>query len=96
MGKGIELGAARDAAARAGLTRATFTGARPYAELPAALARSEIVLGAFGKNIVIARQLQALADEVVDWDERAIVDAIRRQARHEETTRWDTIEFKLD
>jgi hypothetical protein len=24
------------------------------------------------------------------------VDAIRRQARHEETTRWDTIEFKLD
>jgi hypothetical protein len=24
------------------------------------------------------------------------VDAIRRQARHEDTTRWDTIEFKLD
>ena len=23
-------------------------------------------------------------------------DAIRRQARHEETTRWDVIEFKLD
>ena len=37
-----------------------------------------------------------LANEVVDWDERALVDAIRRQARHEETTRWDTIEFKLD
>jgi hypothetical protein len=37
-----------------------------------------------------------LASEVVDWDERGLVDAIRRQARHEETTRWDTIEFKLD
>jgi hypothetical protein len=37
-----------------------------------------------------------LAEEVVGWDERALVDAIRRQARHEETTRWDTIEFKLD
>jgi hypothetical protein len=24
------------------------------------------------------------------------VDALRRQARHEETTRWDTIDFKLD
>ena len=35
-------------------------------------------------------------NEVIDWDERALVDAIRRQARHEETTRWDTIEFKLD
>ena len=29
-------------------------------------------------------------------DERALTDALRRQARHEETTRWDSIEFKLD
>ena len=29
-------------------------------------------------------------------NERAIVDALRRQARHEETMRWETIEFKLD
>lgn len=71
-----------------------------FVEFQATFAKSAdkpvIVLGAFGKNIVIARQLQELADEIVDWDERAIVDAIRRQARHEETTRWDTIEFKLD
>ena len=32
----------------------------------------------------------------IDPAERALVDAIRRQARHEDTTRWDTIEFKLD
>ena len=30
------------------------------------------------------------------WDERALRDALRRQARHEETFRWDTIEFTLD
>jgi hypothetical protein len=24
------------------------------------------------------------------------VDAVRRQARHEDTARWDTIEFKID
>jgi hypothetical protein len=29
----------------------------------------------------------------VGWNERHIVDAIRRQARHEETTRWDVIDF---
>ena len=34
--------------------------------------------------------------EIVEWDERSIADAIRRQARHEDTTRWDTIDFKLD
>lgn len=33
------------------------------------------------------------ADETVGWNERSIVDAIRRQARHEETTRWDVIDF---
>ena len=32
----------------------------------------------------------------IDWSERELVDAIRRQARHEDTARWDTIEFKLD
>jgi hypothetical protein len=35
------------------------------------------------------------AAEVVGWNERLIVDAIRRQARHEDTVRWDVIEFKL-
>jgi hypothetical protein len=25
-----------------------------------------------------------------------LVDAVRKHARHEDTTRWDTIEFKLD
>ena len=39
---------------------------------------------------------EALADEIVEWNERSIADAIRRQARHEDTTRWDVIEFKLD
>ncbi|MBS1134224.1 MAG: hypothetical protein H6R02_1365, partial [Burkholderiaceae bacterium] len=37
-----------------------------------------------------------MGDEVVPWDKRQLVDAIKRQARHEETTRFDTIEFKLD
>ena len=27
---------------------------------------------------------------------RALVDAVKGQARHEESHRWDTIEFKLD
>ena len=34
-------------------------------------------------------------DEIVGWNDRLIVDAVRRQARHEETTRWDVIEFDM-
>ncbi|MBS0396318.1 MAG: hypothetical protein JSR54_16995 [Proteobacteria bacterium] len=55
-----------------------------------------ILLQSFGGTGPIAKHLIAIADETVDWDERALIDALRRQARHEETTRFDTIEFKLD
>ena len=55
-----------------------------------------VVLTSFGGTGAVSKSLLALADESVDWDERALTDALRRQARHEETTRWDTIEFKLD
>jgi hypothetical protein len=55
-----------------------------------------ILLTSFGSTSVVSKALLALADERIDWDERALVDALRRQARHEETQRWDTIEFKPD
>jgi hypothetical protein len=40
-------------------------------------------------------RLKGHAAEVVGWDSRSIVDAIRREARHEDTTRFDLIEFDL-
>ena len=55
-----------------------------------------LLLPHFGHEPLELKVLRGLVDETVSWDERALVDAIRRQARHEETTRWDTIEFKLD
>ena len=55
-----------------------------------------ILINNFGSTSAVSKTLLALADETCDWDERALTDAIRRQARHEETTRWDTIEFKPD
>ena len=60
------------------------------------LDKAVIVLETFGVKQKMPVQLEALADEIVEWDERSIADAIRRQARHEDTTRWDTIDFKLD
>ena len=55
-----------------------------------------ILMKPFGARREVPKAILDLANEVVEWDERALVDALRRQARHEETTRWDTIEFKLD
>ena len=55
-----------------------------------------VLLKPFGGKGEAPKAILDLTDEVVEWDERALVDALRRQARHEETTRFDTIEFKLD
>jgi hypothetical protein len=55
-----------------------------------------ILMKHFGSQKPVPKAITDLADEVVDWDERALVDALKKQARHEDTTRWDTIEFKLD
>ena len=55
-----------------------------------------IFLPLFGREQPKLKTLEGLIDQIVSWDERALVDAVKRQARHEETSRWDTIEFKLD
>ncbi len=58
--------------------------------------RPVIVMEQFGGRDAVPKAIAELADEIVPWNERNLIDALKRQARHEETTRWDTIEFKLD
>ncbi|MDE2305593.1 MAG: hypothetical protein KGL34_08540 [Gammaproteobacteria bacterium] len=58
--------------------------------------RPIVSLENFGSTDPLPKEIRDLADEIVPWHERDLIDALRRQARHEDTTRWDTIEFKLD
>jgi hypothetical protein len=60
------------------------------------LEKPVIVMETFGVKEKVPVQLEALSDEIIEWNERSIADAIRRQARHEDTSRWDVVEFKLD
>ena len=55
-----------------------------------------VFLPLFGRDQPKVKTLDGLLDETAAWDERGLVDAVKRQARHEDTTRWDTIEFKID
>jgi hypothetical protein len=50
----------------------------------------------FGTHREIPKLLTERSNETGEWDERGIVDAIRRLARHENTSRFDTIEFNAD
>lgn len=54
-----------------------------------------IVLRAFGAPNSLPKSLSAAA-EILDWDARALVAAIRRHARGEGGAAWDTVEFKLE
>lgn len=53
-----------------------------------------IVLEPFGTGRPVAKELLELADVVVGWNTRELSDKIRAQARHEDTTRWDVVDFK--
>ena len=55
-----------------------------------------VAMESFGSTEQVPKAIKDLADEVSSWNERNLIDALRRQARHQETTRWDTIEFKLE
>jgi hypothetical protein len=58
--------------------------------------RPIVAMENFGSTLPLPKAIKDLADEVSPWNERSLIDALRRQGRHQETTRWDTIEFKLD
>lgn len=54
-----------------------------------------VALEPFGGLHEMPKEVAQRADEQVTWNERLLIDALRRQARHEETTRWETIEFEM-
>jgi len=50
----------------------------------------------FGGVLESPQDLVDRVNEHIEWNEREIVDALKRQARLEDTSRWETIEFTLD
>jgi hypothetical protein len=55
-----------------------------------------VAIGPFGSDAKVPPEIVKRAAVVLEWNERRIIDAVREQARHEQTNRWETIEFKLD
>jgi hypothetical protein len=58
--------------------------------------RPIIAMEYFGSSETLPKAIRDLADSICPWNERSVVDALRLQGRHEETHRWDTIEFKIE
>ena len=52
-----------------------------------------IAIRPFGGLEQTPQDLVDRAKEHIDWNNREIVDALKRQARLEDTSRWDVIDF---
>ncbi len=67
-------------------------------EIDAAKAMKKPVLAikSFGETIAIKRSLLEKADDMVDWNNRSITEAIKKLARNDASGQWEVIEFKLD
>lgn len=50
----------------------------------------------YGQVGDVPAMIKERCNEVAPWNERMMIDAILREARHEATNRWDVIEFELD
>lgn len=55
-----------------------------------------LLLGYFGVRRDVPKLLIDRSDGTAEWEERGIVDAIKRLARHEHTARYETIDFNPD
>ncbi len=52
-----------------------------------------IAIRPFGGMLETSQDLVDRVKEHIEWNEREMVDAIKRQARLEDTARWDVVDF---
>ena len=55
-----------------------------------------IAVSSFGGTIAMPKEVLDRADDIVEWNDRSITDAIRREARNEDTAQWEVVEFDPD
>jgi hypothetical protein len=60
------------------------------------LKKPVLAIKAFGETVAIQKSVLDKADDVADWNNRTITEAIKRLARHDNSGQWEVIDFKLD
>ena len=61
-----------------------------------AMKKPVLAVKSFGETIAIKKSLLERADDIVDWNDRAIAEGVKRLARNDSSGQWEVIEFKLD
>jgi nucleoside 2-deoxyribosyltransferase len=55
-----------------------------------------LAIKAFGETVVISKEIIDSCDDLIDWNDRTMISAIKKLSRDEDTAQWEVIEFDLD
>lgn len=55
-----------------------------------------LAIKSFGETIAVKKSLLDKADDIVEWNNRSITEAIKKLARNDASGQWEVIEFTLD
>jgi hypothetical protein len=67
--------------------------ARFIMDVAAANDKGMIAVRHFGISAEMPKELMERCQEHIEWNDRELADALRRQARGEDTARWEMIDF---
>jgi hypothetical protein len=55
--------------------------------------KNMIAVRPFGGVVEVTEAIASRCKEVIEWNDRELADALRRQARGEDTARWEVLDF---
>lgn len=61
-----------------------------------AFAKPIIAIQSFGDTVAIRKDIIDRCADFIEWNDRALIEAIKLYGRNEETAQWEVIEFDLD
>lgn len=61
-----------------------------------AFAKPILGVKSFGDTVAIHKEMIDRCADIIEWNERTMIEAIKRLGRNEETAQWEVIDFDLD
>lgn len=61
-----------------------------------AFSKPILAIKAFGETVAIPKEVVERCDDVIDWNDRNLINAIKKLGRNEETAQWEVIDFDLE
>ena len=50
----------------------------------------------FGETMAIKKEVLDVCDDIVEWNDRSIINAIKRFGRNEAVSEWEVVDFDLE